>query len=213
MNTYHLFYNLIDQSGNKIPFTLPYCWEGVSFRQMEKLWELNGLEQHMDESYLIEIFTGIARNTWNKCDDIQLLFAVNNTLAFLSDLTKVTDQVKDPSHKFEYNGRVYEIPKDIAVKSIGQYKDLMKFCIEPFLDEAGDFVSKCKTIPLMIAIYMQPLMGVTINDFVAGRYADYDFEKAKELSEQMKDISIIDALRIQSFFFRKSLELKKDFQG
>jgi hypothetical protein len=60
---------------------------------------------------------------------------------------------------------------------------------------------------------LQPIMGTTINHFIAGKESEYDFGKAKELAESLRDISITDALSLQAFFFKRSLVLKKDFVG
>lgn len=206
MNRYLIPYTLIDQAGNKISFALPYCWEGVSFRQMEKIWNLKG-EELFDESAYLEIFTPITREVWEQCDQLDLLFTVNNTLKFLMDDNYLIEKSKQPSNKFTWNGFTREIPADIATRSIGQYKDMIKF-------GAGvDAKEQASKIPLMIAIYMQPILGATVNERLSGKLKDYDYNEAKQLAEHFKEISIVEILQINSFFLNRSNGSKPGTQG
>lgn len=204
---YHIPYKLTSGK-EEIPFTLPYCWQGVTFRQMEKVWALTQ-EELFDEANYVEIFTGITKDVWNKCNQIDLLFTVNNTLQFLSDHETIIAKGKEPANKFHFNGIEYRLPADLAVKSIGQYKDLLKFCIEPMMKE-GESIQVCKTVPLMIAIYMQPYFDTMVNDRFSGKPGEYNFQRAKDLSEDLKDISITDALQLNAFFLQRLSASKRN---
>lgn len=207
MNINHINYNLTEQKGNKIPFSLPYCWEGVTFRQMERIWNSTP-EQLDDASYLFEIFTGIPKDTWdNSVLDLDLLFTAANNLKFLNDDSILKQYANQPINKFTWKGVEREIPKDIGLKTIGQYKDMVKFCL------SEDPVRQSKQIPLMVAIYLQPIVYTTLNDRFAKNYLDYSYSKALELAEELKDVSIVDMTRLNSFFLRKLNVLNQDSQS
>lgn len=212
MDHYYKHYQLKDSEGNVIPFKLPYCWEGVTFRQMEKLWEIDTFEKLADTLTLFEIFTGIPRETWAKANDIEMYIVANGDLMFLADRSSLDEIKGKVDNKVVYNGRKYELPKDLAMKSIGQYEDMKRFCIQPILDTT-DAIKQASYIPMMAAIYLQPLMGTTICDYHRGKIKPYSYSQAKELAEQLKDCSIMDLIPLNNFFFRRLNASKENFTG
>lgn len=210
MSKHHIPYKLNNQKGNEISFSLPHCWEGVTLAQYEAILALK-VDDLFDNITYLEILSGIKREVWEQSDEFDVYFTATNNLQFLMDATYLDSL--EASNKFTYQGIEREIPKDISIYSIGQYKDMIKFCIEPMIKKETT-IQQVPYIPLMIAIYLQPVFETRIVNRFRNKLAKYDFGKAKELCNDIKEnISVVDAIKVSAFFLSKPLRLKQDSQG
>lgn len=186
-----------------IKFSIPISWEGITAREYKAILDLK-LDDSSKEHDLLPTLTGIPAETWEKCQDIQLYYLVKNNLAFIFQPMPPVDNF---DHVVTFRGKVYNVLKDLGNMQIGQWKDIEQHCLMPLsapLKHPGD------AIPygvLLAAIYLQPAFDSSLNDRIAGRFVDYDYQRAVDLSEELYDMPIVDCLKLQRFFFLKTHEL------
>lgn len=182
-----------------IPFTLPTRWEDITAREYKAILDLPRDATAHD---ILPCVTGIPADTWEKSVDAQVYMIVKENLSFIKDPMPDVTQF---DHLIRYNGKVYNVMKDLGELSIGQWKDIEKECLIPVQKVA----KPTDAIPfgvLLSAIYLQPVFDTILNDRIAGNFAPYDYTRAVALSKELIDMPIVDCLRMQRFFFRKTQE-------
>jgi hypothetical protein len=184
----------------EIPFTLPTRWEDITAREYKAILDLPDNATAHD---VLPCVTGIPAETWEQSNDAQVYMIVKENLSFI--LTPMPD-VTQFDHLITFNGKTYNVMKDLGELSIGQWKDIEKECLIP-VQQVKRPIDAIQFGVLLAAIYLQPVFDTILNDRIAGNFAQYDYSKAVALSRELVDMPIIDCLRLQRFFFQRTQEL------
>ena len=99
----------IDLNGVKVERNLPIRWEDITFEQLLKL------EQCKDDTERLSLFTGVDVATLK----VAKIGNLEGVITCLSFLTRETEFFTIPTSCMGY-----DIPKDLAMETIGQYQDL-----------------------------------------------------------------------------------------
>lgn len=165
----------------------PDTWEDVTLSQFQQFETLQQSEDF--EMELVTLMTGQSKEEWSKSTDIKTWQEVCVNLQFLSKLWD-TDEIVSKIKEVSLKGQKYKL-SDLGNESIGQYRDILtlynKFCEV----EGRLFDLEAQEIYLkMIAIYFQPSK-------------EYDYVKAMETKDEIKEMSILHIIALGNFFLQK----------
>lgn len=148
---------------DKIKFTLPYGWAGLTLREwmdMRFSWDKS------DYIRLLEILSGVPYDTWYSCRVIDLDKKVN---PILSMITTSPDWEKLPVPSLvTLGGTEIKVPKDLKLETFGQ-KSVLQIKTNKAQDEYGD---PLRALPEALAIYFQPQLtgkpfdGITLEEII-----------------------------------------------
>jgi len=165
---------------------IPTRWEDITFKQYI---EYQSMEKN-DIYGLLEAFTGIGRDSWEKSKEVEGFYVIMNALAFVA---------KKPNMKYDcplyvkIDGKDVRVPKELDRCTVKQYEDMRALIQSHMKDKAvSDDV-----FPKIVAVYLC--------EEVTGRYGTREWE---DTVPKVEELPFHEVVGIGNFFLRNLIELR-----
>lgn len=191
-------FHLHDKTHNtSLDFSLPSSWQEVTLGQ-SIAWEAEYRKGDIHFCKQLEILTGIEESTWRNCTILSLDRMLNPYLQWTHEPMKEIDLNNVPD-EVTIDGKTIAVPKNIELKTFAQYITF-KTSMAKYMkvNDTGKIESVAmEFFPLAIAIYLYP-------------EKEFDDAKAMEFAEKCKQLPLVQASPLSTFFFLKFLNSENE---
>lgn len=171
---------------NGAKHNIPTSWADVTYSQYIAILSTTTLLEH------INLFTGIGMDILSKAE-LRNLEKISLALSFMSFAPKFESQ---PTKMVG----PYVLPKDITINTVGQFEDLRGLLkqVPKELTTKEDQLLLSDLYLTACAIYTQKV-----------RDGSYDYNKAIEIKEQLKNYSCVEVMQTGAFFLCRPWNLSQ----
>lgn len=166
-------------------YSMPTSWKEVTVKQFFQFKEWQ--KTNGDFVKLLSILTGCDYDTMRKTKQLDV---DDKLIPFMKWLEEpLTEKNAPKCSTLSFQGKQYEVPKDLGMYSLEQKIELKNRMLE-CITKTGDTID---CIKIATAIYMQPI----IQD------KEYSAKEAEIIAEQFDDCKIVELYAVGGFFLKK----------
>jgi len=166
---------------------IPSKWEDITFKQY--IDYINIKEKNIYE--VLEIFTGINKESWEQSNQIKGFYTIINTLDFITKKPKF--KYKCPP-SVEINGKLIKVPKDVDTHTVKQYED-MRAVLQVEMKNKEKF--EIESYPKIISIYLS-----------AEIFGEYTVSNYKKTIPMIKELPFYEVVGMGNFFLMNLIGLR-----
>lgn len=162
-------------------YSMPQCWEDISYKQFMELKSWDGEDRLM----FLSILTRVPIDIMEQTSVLDLDDRLEPYASFINKEFKVKDD-----KQINFRGQNYKIPKELAGKySLSQKISLKDKVVQCTINKQELY----DIIPFAVAVYLYPL--------VSGK--KYETEYTEELIPEILECSFLEVFSIGSFFLKR----------